>query len=391
MRDEGDTSDDDKDTDDEVDDEEDKSVDIQYLKPSPTLINTRLDPTFLDDPNLETEYYMERIEPFIYISMVGTLKYWCKDSGSLNFLHTSWFYQWGFRKVFLHALESAFIRLPYHRLPHNVDRTNIPLHTPVAPRTLIKLNTTMTWGVSLDGFGTGFFSDHNGDPLTTVFYRGSMLALPQRMFDLLQQRFIGWPWSTKYKRDVRLALIPPTVETSSPDSWLCNFDSIQLVDTLVDATPVTKFTLIRKGAKVLDLVGIQHFTGTPSDPSLDITCPVTGRPPPVIPTCTTAPPVTTLETLPTMITSAAPIHLAPILQPLLDMIPVPTVEQLQARIVSLEQQLDSLYQQSQQQREINELLAQRILNLEIRDTNRGHDLDTSLISSTFGDIMGRSP
>ena len=70
------------------------------------------------------------------------------------------------------------------------------------------------------------------------------------------------------------------------------------------------------------------------------------------------------------------------------MIPVPTVEQLQARIVSLEQQIGSLYQQNQQQREINELLAQRILNLEIQETNRGHHLD---ISSTFGDIIPRSP
>ena len=110
IRDEGDTSDDDKDTDDDVDEEEDKTVDQQYLKPSPALLNTKLDATFLDDPDLETEYYSERIEPFIYISMVGTIKHWCKDSGSLNFLHTSWFYQWGFRKVFLHALESAFIR-----------------------------------------------------------------------------------------------------------------------------------------------------------------------------------------------------------------------------------------------------------------------------------------
>ena len=111
-------------------------------------IDLNLNAIHLDNPDKETDSFIDCVEPFILCSMVGILKHWCIQSGSLNFLHTNWFYQWGFGKVFLHAFEAALVRLPYNRFPHNVDKSNITPHIPPIPLTPYNLSLTMFWSLS---------------------------------------------------------------------------------------------------------------------------------------------------------------------------------------------------------------------------------------------------
>ena len=101
-------------------------------------------------------------------------------------------------------------------------------------------------------------------------------------------------------RTINLVVTPSTVESYPSIPWLINCDSIHLVNTVTLGVviPRTKYKALRKGAQVLTLVGIQFFLCPPSNPLLDIACPVTDRVVPALDMCTTAPPATTFHSLP---------------------------------------------------------------------------------------------
>ena len=103
---------------------------------------------------------------------------------------------------------------------------------------------------------------------------------------------------TAKERTINLVVTPPTVESYPSIPWLINCDSIHLVNTLGADIPRTKYKALRRGAQVLTLVGIQFFLCPPSNPLLDIACPVTDRVVPALDMCTTAPPATTFHPLP---------------------------------------------------------------------------------------------
>ena len=105
----------------EVEDTDSDTPLSELKKDDPIEIHNRLHPPFMGVPLTENYFILHHINPFLLYCMLGTLRNWAQQTASKHFLHTHWFQRWGFRKVFLHAFDTAYSRLPYRRVQCSGD------------------------------------------------------------------------------------------------------------------------------------------------------------------------------------------------------------------------------------------------------------------------------
>ena len=208
----------------------------------------------------EAGFFPLYIQPFLLYSMLGTLRQWSATSSTNRFIHASWFLQWGFRKAFLYAFETAFTRLPYQRIiPHvDIDTTLPTLSLIDIYHRNIPLN--LFWSIDLRGYGSGYCG-YRSYTLTSDFYRLILPSLLSHLLTSIKEQTPTWPWNKRRSHAANIELVQDcfSIHSESFSGGILDFNKIQLHDTKSNYK-VRKVKDLRVDSKqVLYLVGFRYY------------------------------------------------------------------------------------------------------------------------------------
>ena len=261
-----------------VEDAEDTEDDIplsELKMENPIEIHNRLHPQFMGLPLTEKYFILHYIQPFLLYCMLGTLRNWAQQTASKHFLHTHWFQRWGFRKVFLHAFDTAYSRLPYRRVQCSGDQLTTMTTLTAEPYAYQGLPLSFFWNVNLVDQGTGFCGGIVDIANPSYTYFSTLFPeLISSLFDQIKAQTPSWGWKQAKKRKVNIKVTLPT-STVNGNIWTLDFNTITLVDKLRDKE--SKVRKVRVDLKHnLTLLGMHYYKDFPAHPVTS--CPLDGKP-----------------------------------------------------------------------------------------------------------------
>ena len=244
----------------EEDKDETPALPIILTRDAILKIESSLQASLLDPNMQEPVFFTCYVKPFILHSMIGTFRQWSATSSTNRFIHSSWFHQWGFRKAFIYAFETAFTRLPFQRITPHVDTDTLLPTLSITDTSYNGLPLNLFWSIDLQGYGAGYCG-YRANTTSSAFY---VLLLPLLLSQLLvdiKAQTRSWPWDKRRSQPANIELVDNcfTYYTEAFTGGILNFGKIQLHDTKSNFKAGKVRTQRSDSKQVLYLDGFRYY------------------------------------------------------------------------------------------------------------------------------------